>query len=421
LFHGLPSYYSNIHYDQIQPRLGVAWQLSDKMVLRAGGGRYYSRLGVSDSIFLGGNSPFQPTASVSNGIVDNPGGATQNIFPLTLTNQDRIYKNPESFLWNTMIERQTPWDTVLTVGYVGRRGLHGQRERDVNQLQSGTLQANAGINPDYLRPYKGYAVLRTTNNDANSMYNSFQINWTKRFAHGVGFGVAYTLSASNDDGSNQRDIIPDAYNAHSLWGPSEFDTRHVLIVNYIWDIPLFRDHSKLSGKLLGGWQLSGVTQFQTGTPCGVGTNDDFAGAGSLGSFGCGSEGQFWNVNGNPTIKGQFAKTSNDPALWFATTNPDGTPIFTAPKAGTFNQQSVRDLIYGPGLQNWNLSLFKKFLITETSGFEFRADAFNFVNHPNLAAIGHSGGLDLNPKDGAFGKVTGKESERNLQLSLRFYF
>ena len=140
------------------------------------------------------------------------------------------------------------------------------------------------INTDYLRPYKGFAVLRTTNNDANSIYNSLQINWNKRFTSGFGFGVAYTLSASNDDGSNQRDIIPNAYNAHNLWGPSEFDTRHVLVINYIYDLPIFRDHSKLTGKLLGGWQISGITQFQTGTPCGVGTADDFAGAGTIGRF-----------------------------------------------------------------------------------------------------------------------------------------
>jgi hypothetical protein len=416
LFHGLPNYYSNIHYNQIQPRVGIAWQVNDKTVLRAGGGRFYTRLGVSDSIFLGGNSPFQPIVSVSNGLVDNPGGSTINQFPLTLTNQDRIYKNPESFLWNFTIERDMPWNTILDVAYVGRRGLHGQRERDVNQLQAGTLQANPDVNTDYLRPYKGFAVLRTTNNDANSTYNSLQINWNKRFTSGFGFGVAYTLSASNDDGSNQRDIIPDAYNAHNLWGPSEFDTRHILVINYIYDLPIFRDHSKLSGKLLGGWQISGITQFQTGTPCGVGTADDFAGAGTIGDFGCGNAGQFWVVNGDPNIQHNFAQSSNDPAQWFATKNPDGTNIFTRPAPGTFNQQSVRDLIYGPGLQNWNLSLMKKFSITEQTGFEFRADAYNFVNHPNW------NNPDYNPTSSTFGKVTGKsDSSRQLQLSLRFFF
>jgi hypothetical protein len=189
----------------------------------------------------------------------------------------------------------------------------------------------------------------------------------------------------------------------------------VLVINYIWDVPIFRDRTKLTGKLLGGWQISGVTQFQTGTPCGVGSGDDFAGAGSLGSFGCGNAGQYWVVNGDPRIQHDFAKTASDPAQWFATTNPDGTPIFTKPAPGTFNQQSVRDLLYGPGLQNWNVSLFKKFLITEQTGFEFRADAFNFINHPNW------GSPDYNPTDKTFGKVTTKSSERNLQLSLRFSF
>ena len=88
LFHGLPPYYSDIHYDQFQPRLGIAYQLNDKTVIRAGAGRFYTRLGISDSVFLGGNSPFQPIASVSNGSVDNPGGGSQNLFPLTVTAQD---------------------------------------------------------------------------------------------------------------------------------------------------------------------------------------------------------------------------------------------------------------------------------------------------------------------------------------------
>jgi hypothetical protein len=424
LFRGKPDYYSDIHYDQFQPRVGIAWQLDDKTVIRAGGGRFYTRLGVSDSVFLGGNSPFQPISSVSNGVVDNPGGTAQSsLFPLTVTSQDPIFKNPEAFAWNFAVQREIPWGSTIEGAYVGRRGLHGQRERDINQLAAGTLLANPDVNTDALRQYKGFAVIRVTNNDANSLYNSFQLNWKKRFDRGVGFGVSYTLSDSHDDGSNQRDIIPNAYNAHNLWGPSEYDIRHVLTVNWIWELPFFRDKTTLSGKILGGWQLSGLAQFQTGTPCSVLSSDDRAGVGtaSLGSFGCGEKGQFWVVNGNPKILGQFSKSKDDPAQWFATTNPDGTPIFTQAPAGTFNQQYVRDLVYGPGLQNWNLGLFKRFVITERAGFEFRAEAFNFINHPNLARIGDSGGLDLNPTSSTFGKVTGKEDERNLQLSLRFSF
>ena len=117
--------------------------------------------------------------------------------------------------------------------------------------------------------------------------------------------------------------------------------------------------------------------------------------------------------------GNFASGGNsDPRLWFQTTNPDGTPIFTAPAKGTFvTGPASRDFFHNPGLENWNLGLFKKFAINERTGFQFRAEAFDAFNHPNL------GGAGTNPNNlSTFGKVTGKTSDvRNLQLSLRFYF
>jgi hypothetical protein len=421
LFRGLPSYYSNIHYGQFQPRVGVAWQVTDKTVVRAGGGRFFTRLGVSDSIFLGGNSPFQPIASISRGSVNNPGGGSQNLFPLTITSQDRDFKNPEAYAWNFTVQREIA-GTNFEAAYIGRRGLHAQRERNINQLLPGTLQANPNINTDYLRPYKGFAILRTTNNDANSTYNALQLNWSKRFAKGLGFGISYTLGSSSDDGSSQRDVIPNAYNAHNLWGPSSFDYRHVLIINYVYELPFFKDRSRLSGKLLGGWQISGVTQAQTGRPVTIGANQDYAGVGDVANLDSNNDNlknmQFWNINGKPTLLKQFATSPSSGNQWFATRNPDGSPIFTAPAPGTFAQGYVRNSVHGPGFQNWNVGLFKKFLITEQAGFEFRAEAFNFVNHPNWDV--NSLGVDGNNQQ-RLGKVTNKTSERNLQLSLRFSF
>ncbi len=427
LFRGVNSHYSDIRSGQFQPRVGVAYQLDNKTVVRAGGGRFFTRLGVSDSVFLGGNPPFQPTANVSFGNVDNPGGTSTNNIPLTVTTQSKAFKNPEAYNWNFTVERQMPWNSVLSLAYVGRRGLHQQREANINQPLAGTLQANPGVNLDALRPYKGYASIRQTDNVASSRYNSFQLNWTRRFSSGLLFGVAYTLAKSMDDGSNQRDIIPDAYNAHNLWGPSEFDARHILVINYLYELPFFRGKSGFTGKALGGWQISGVSQFQTGLPCGVGVGNDYAGTGQDGSFGCGNAGQFWTINGSPAVQGGFAANgSNDPNQWFTTKNSDGTAIFTQPPAGTFNTaQSVRGLIYQPGFQNWNLGLFKRFKVTEQTGLQFRAEAFNFINHPNLGG-GSGGGVTFNPTSANFGKVTTKGGgvgggERNLQLSLRFYF
>jgi hypothetical protein len=243
------------------------------------------------------------------------------------------------------------------------------------------------------------------------------VQWNHRFASGFAFGFAYTLSKSTDDSSNYKDLVPDSYNTSNLWGPPEFDSWHVVVISYVYDLPFFREQKTLRGKLLGGWQISGVNQFQTGTPCGVGANNDYAGVGEVGSLGCGNEGQFWVMNGTPAIPGQFSNASNSPKQYFSTTNSNGQPLFTAPAAGTFNlRPGVRDSIYGPGFRDWNLGLYKKFAINERQHFEFRAEALDVDNHPNWNTPG------LNPTSSTFGKVTSKTNlSRNLQLSPRYSF
>src|SRR5882724_1733746 len=266
------------------------------------------------------------------------------------------------------------------------------------------------------------------------MYNALQVTWNRRYSGGLMFGVSYTLSKSMDNGSNQRDVVPNTYDPQALWGPSEFDARHILVFNYLYDLPFFKNHSSLSGKLLGGWQISGVTQFQTGVPCGVAGGADYTvvkgvhdGVGLDSNFGCGVNGQYRVVNGDPKIIGTFGPSGQ----WFATTNPDGSSIFTPPTPGTFNTQRVRNLIYQPGYQNWNMGLFKTIPVNERFRFQFRAEAYNVWNHPNWC--GNSGcsgttNIGLNPTNAqTFGKVLSKGSgssgqgERNLQLSFRLEF
>jgi predicted heme/steroid binding protein len=426
LFRGVPNHYSDIQWGDIQPRLGIAYQLDRKTVVRGGGGRFFTRLGVSDSIFLGGNPPFQPNASVANGSVDNPGGNGTRAIPLVVTSQSKNFRNPEAWNWNVTVERELFWKSLVSVSYVGRRGLHLQREADINQPSVDVVSANPGVNINALRPYKGFGSIRQTDNVATSRYNALQVSWNRRYSGGLMFGASYTYSKSMDDGSNQRDVVPDTYDTSMLWGPSEFDARHIVVFNYLYDLPFFKNRTKLIGKLLGGWQISGLTQFQTGLPCSVAGPADYAGVGLDANFGCGVNGQYWVVNGDPKIIGKFGPNSQ----WFATTNPDGTPIFTKPAPGTFNKQRVRNLIYQPGFENWNLGLFKAFPVTERFGFQFRAEAFNFINHPNwCGGSGCSGttNIGLNPTNlNTFGKVLTKGGgvgggERNLQLSLRFYF
>ncbi len=433
LFHNVPDHYSNIQWSDIQPRVGIAYQLDRKTVVRAGAGRFVTRLGVSDSIFLGGNPPFQPNASLANGSVDALGPSIGGNNVLVVTSQSKNFKNPEAWAWNFTFERETFWKSLLSVGYVARRGVHLQRESDINQppLSALTDPANFFVDPsdgktklkniNAFRPYLGFGSIRQTDDVANSIYNSLQVAWNRRYSSGLQFGVSYTFSKSMDDGSNQRDVIPNTYDPRMMWGPSEFDARHILVFSYLYDLPFFKNRSNLSGKLLGGWQISGVTQFQTGQPCGAAHASDYAGVGLDSNFGCGVNGQYWTVNGVPKIIGTFGSSGQ----WFSTKNPDGSSIFVVPANGTFNHARVRDLIYQPGFQNWNLGLFKSFPVDEQRGFQFRAEAFNFINHPNWGG-GSGGGVNFDPTSANFGKVTTKGGgvgggERNLQLSLRFYF
>jgi len=428
LFRGVPDHYSNIQWNDIQPRFGVAYQIDNKTVLRAGGGRFYTRLGVSDSVFLGGNPPFQPSASLTNGTVDGLGPNAAGQIPLVVTTQARNLRNPEAWNWNFATERELPWKTTASVAYVGRRGLHLQREADINQPTTAVAAANPCLiaNPpcslDAFRPYKGFGTIRQTDNVASSRYNSLQVTWNRRGGNGLQFGVSYTLAKSVDNGSNQRDVVPDTYDTSFLWGPSEFDARHTLVFNYLYPVPFFREQKGLAGKVLGGWQISGITQFQTGLPCSVAGGSDYAKVGLDSNFGCGVNGQYWVVNGHPKIIGTFGPNGQ----WFSTTNPDGTPIFTQPANFTFNTQRVRNLIYQPGFQNWNMGLFKAIPVTERFRFQFRAEAFNVWNHPNWCASGSgcngTNNVGLNPTSAStFGKITTKSSERNLQLSLRAEF
>jgi hypothetical protein len=378
----------------------VAYQLTTKTVIRAGVGRFVTRMGLLDNVFPGGNSPFQPFVTVNNVSVDNPGASLTNgtAAALTITTLNSNLKPPEAWNWNVTVQRELPLNSALSVGYVAHRGLHAWQVYDINQPGAGALQSNPGVNVNYLRPYQGFAAIQEEESVVNSMYSSLQVAWNRRFTNGSMFGVTYTYSKSMDGGSNYRDIVPDTYNTSNLWGPSEYDTRHILIFNYLYDLPFFKDHNTLTGKLLGGWEIAGAAQFQTGSPCGIGTNNDFAGVGEFGSFGCGSQGQYWILNGPVTINtGAFAgpsTTSASPTYFTASA--------TQPAPGTFNlQPGVRDSVYAPGIQDWNLSLFKKFAINERSGFQFRVEAYDFPNHANLS------GPNYNPTSSQFGMITSK--------------
>lgn len=398
------------------PRIGIAYQLTSKQVLRGGFGGFVSRPGVYDSVFLGGNPPWQPMVSVTNGIADNPGGGPRVAFPQFFMTIDPAYKIPRAYNWNLTYEREVGFETKLEIGYVGTTSNYLSRERDLNQLAPGTTfkTENAGANVNFLRPFKGFANIPMLEHSGRSKYNGLQIEATRRFKGGLSYGFAYTFSKTMDNNSGPRQGFYDVFNQALNWGKSDNDTRHIAVINFVYELPLLRNSKTLAGKVAGGWQISGVIQAQTGTPFTIGNPDDFYGIGST-NF------KPWNLNGTTTQPKQFSNANaagnyvGDTNFWFMPT-VSGQPWATKPANGAYGNQNRNSISFNNvGVQNWNLSMFKQFRITERQGFQFRFEAFNWINHPNW------GGVDTGPTSANFGKVTSKSGERNLQLSLRYSF
>ncbi len=419
LFRGEPRGFSQMHYNVIEPRVGAAYSINDKTTVRASAGVFHNRVTLNDSTLLGGNPPFQPMVTVANGIADNPagigGGATD--LPFGIQGQDEVFKHPTSYMWAVGVGREIPFGFVLDVTYVGRRGLYLQRERNINQLTAGTLQRNPGVNIAALRPYKGYGAIRISENSGRSIYNSLQISADRRYSNGLKVGAAYTLGKTEDNGSNKRDVVFNTYDDDSYWGPSAFDRRHNFTVYYIYDLPFWSSQDTLMKNLLGGWQISGATFMRTGTPFSVVRTNDIAGVGD------GGFGQPYNVSGDITsgANGQFSEgAGRDQNFWF---NP---AAFSAPAAGTFGN-APRNLLHNPGQQQWDIAFFKNFMVGGSRRLQFRAEIFNFINHPNLGnaqtgTITGGGAGFADPTNANFGRVTTKtDDRRDIQLSLRFLF
>jgi hypothetical protein len=406
LFSGAPRGFAKTHANVFEPRVGAAYSLNDQTIVKLSTGVFHNRVTVSDSMFLGGNPPFQPQVGVGNGLADNPGGVGgAGSLPLGMTAIDREFKHPTAYMWSAGVQRQVPLNFIVDVTYVGRRGLYLQRERDINQARPGTIQANPGVNIAALRPYKGYGVIRLAENAGNSKYHSLQISAERRYANGFKFGAAYTLGRSQDNASGKRDVMFNNYDDSGFWGNSGFDRRHVFNFYYIYDLPFYRDQAGVVGKVLGGWQISGATFMRSGTPLWVTEGADIAGTGD-------TFGNPWNVNGDPkgNANEEFsAGATADQNFWFDPT------VFTRPGAGTFGN-GPRNNIYNPGQYQWDIALFKNVNLGGSKTAQFRAEIFNFPNHPNWS------GADANPTSATFGRVTGKDgSVRDIQLSLRFMF
>ncbi|HLQ23930.1 MAG TPA: hypothetical protein VK132_12030, partial [Gemmatimonadales bacterium] len=402
------------HYTTFEPRMGIAYQINPKTVVRLGGGIFHTRVLLNDSTLLGGNPPIQFKVGVTNGVVDQPAGTQRQNFAFPMTMQDLEFKHPTAYDWSASFQRELAFDVALDVTYVGRMGLHLQRERNINQLQPGTLPSTVNVNA--LRPYRGFGVIRLSENAGRSIYHGLQIGIERRFRGGLGFGAAYTFSKLRDNASGKRNILFNAYDDSGYWGISDNDRTHVINFHYLYELPFWRNQDTTLKKVLGGWQISGVTFFQSGKPLTIWRGDDIAGVGE-------TTPQPWNLVGDPHVANpQFSLGVNkDQNFWF---NP---AAFAAPAPGTFGNAG-RNILRAPWFTNWDIALFKNVAIGGKRRLQLRAEFFNFLNHPNLGdpnggnpTDSTNGGVSIDPRSASFGRVLTKTSERNVQLGVKFSF
>jgi hypothetical protein len=384
------------------PRVGFAYDPKGdgKTAIRGGFGMFYSREILGAFILMSGNPPFQQQALVYNVPLSNPGsGTTAAATPVTLGSNNLNQLTPYTVQYNLNIQRTLTSDLILEVGYSGTRGIHMMRTVDINQplpqagIAQGLLSANA------FRPYAGYGIIQDRQQSYASKYNALQTSLMKRLSHGVLFKANYTWSKSLDDtdccSGNIYNPIPNTYNGTNEWGRSSFDAEHAFIGDVVWAIPFLSSRNDLLGKTLGGWQLSGILTLQTSLPVDALIGADRAGVGS-------AQGQRPQVTCNPNL-GFGDRTVSG---WF---NP---ACFTLPTYGTF-ANTGRNILNGPGLNNLDASLHKNFRVTERINLEFRADAFNPLNHTEFNAIGRT---ITTPSQ--FGKVISAKNARNLMFGMR---
>jgi len=401
------------HYDLFEPRLGFAWDPFGKGTtsVRAGGGIFYNHFTLSDVTLMGGNTPFQLAAETLKGTLDcesRPFLTTSSLncytaapgerLPIPMTGGDLLGKVPGVYQWNVTVQHLLPQDTLVEVGYVGTRGRHLVLNSDLNQLPVGKRFANPGVAIPALAPYPGLGGLTVGLNDSNSSYNSLQISAQRRMTRGLQYGVAYTYSHSFDYGSSLYANAVNTYDLRYNYGPSDWNRKNNLVINYVYEVPFFKQETDWKGRALGGWEVAGVAGFQSGTPNTVinatgdeaGVGEDFGQHANL-AAGC-------NVNRAPRSVAQ----------WF------NASCFTEAAQGTFGNAG-RSTVWGPPTKNWDFALYKNGKVTEKFDYQFRAEFFNFLNHPSFNAV------DVGLADSSYGRLTGANNPRQIQFGLKLSF
>jgi hypothetical protein len=410
LFIGLPKggFYRN--YRDFGPRFGFAYDPfgQGKTSIRGGLGIFFDQYRTGYPSNLSANPPFNREANVFDGNIDNPGGGTARRFPPNLRSLPTRMGTPAVTSFNFGVQHEAPGGVIVDVGYVGTLGRHLARRININQLPVGTRlnPPNSTINVNALRPYMGYADIDVMDSGDNSNYNSLQVALNRRLQQGLSFGVSYTFSRALDYAPNEN-RPQDSYNARPDYGLSPIHRAQCLTFNYIYELPFFRRHgNRVVRNAFGGWEVSGITSYQSGAPNNVTVPVDVARIGVASSRA--------TVIADPRLP----KSERRLDRWF------NTEAFLPPERmvpGQFGNVGKNTLI-GPGFEQWDLAVLKNFQITERSNLQFRAESFNVWNHPSFTGINTTVRFGANGRPiQNYGAVNGSGPGRVLEFGLKLMF
>jgi hypothetical protein len=409
---------------ELEPRVGVAYDLfgDNKAKVHASAGVYHNSV-------LGGGSqgnlqgpPFFAQSSVFYNTVGGflAGGASLSQRPTGVNGLERQAKTPVAYRFSTGLEQDIGWGTVVDVSYVGSLNRHLEMQTNINPIPDGAKFVDLhpeNIDPrngralpdDFLRPYRGFQAINIRGNWGTANYNSLQIQLNRRYIHGLQFGAAYTYARAFGIGDDDPAAVSILRPLHDwYYGPIASNQRHNFVVNYTYDLPRGKslpDNSALRSAL-GDWQLSGENAWVSGDwdNIDLSTTDNF-------DFTGGSEGARPVVTGDPRL----SRGARSPDQWF------DTSVFHRPSRGDFGNEG-RAVIQLPGINNWNLALFKNFPVG-TRRFQFRIEAYNVLNTLQFRNIDRGARFDAagNQTNINFGKANTARNPRIMQASFRFTF
>jgi hypothetical protein len=426
---------ANNTYKDFAPRVGLAWDPfgNGKTSIRAGYGLYYDSglFGTYEqNVFA--DPPYVQSVTYNNASFSNITGGTLNVSsaPLVLHATQIPALVPYVQQWTFDVQRQLPMGVVLDAAYVGSKGTHLLGIVDINQALPGAAYA-AGLHApngntifttadepriNAVRPYLGFNAINTIESAFDSNYHALQVQVQKHFSNGSLISGAYTFSKNLTDNASDRSNAPqNTYNWHEgEYGPATLDRQQVLTVNYVYTIPIFQRAKGFKRYAFGGWELSGIASFYTGSPLTVTTSSvDPAGLGFLGSSAASSRpDMICDPRANQPQQVAAVATVGG-GTWF------NTACFAPVPQGAIRPGNAgRGVIRTPGFGNLDGSLFKNLILTESGrvNLQIRAEAFNLTNHTNP-----SGFASTNITSAYFGEITSFRAARRIQFGAKLTF